>query len=197
VLLRNEGIDTDGIPHFANVAMAVGTDDIKDGRGVALGDFDNDGDLDIVMNTNPGDCGHASSLPVLLRNDLGQNRNWLVVELVGSRSNREAIGAEVNIRSAGRAGGEPFRAMRHVTAGSGYASQNSHRLHFGLGDDHPVVTTLTVRWPGGDKEQMFENIPANRWVRIREGVGLETFDPRNSSNAQNRLTSRTQSRGNP
>ena len=178
------------MPRFANVAMAVGADDIKDGRGLAYGDFDNDGDLDIVMNTNPGDCGHVTAPPVLLRNDLGQSRNWLAVELVGSRSNREAIGAEVHVRCAGRASGEPFRAMRHVTAGSGYASQNGHRLHFGLGDGHPSVTTLTVRWPGGGKEQTFENIPANRWVRIREGGGLETFNPRNPSSYQNRLTSR-------
>ena len=197
MLLRNEGIGPDGIPRFANVAMAVGADDIKDGRGVAYGDFDNDGDLDIVMTTNPGDCGHLSSPPVLLRNDLGQRRNWLAVELVGTQCNREAIGAEVAIRCAGDSSVKPFRAMRHVAAGSGYASQNSHRLQFGLGDDHPVVTTLTVRWPGGGKEQTFENIPANRWVRIREEGGLEFFDPRSPSNPRANLTSRQSSGGKP
>jgi hypothetical protein len=197
VLLRGEGIGADGIPHFANVAMAVGADDIKDGRGMAYGDFDNDGDLDIVMNTNPGDCGHVSVPPVVLRNELGQRRNWLAVELVGTRCNCEAIGAEVQIRCAARPGVKPFQAMRHVTAGSGYASQCDHRLQFGLGDEHAVVTTLTVRWPGSRAEQTFENIPANRWVRIREGGGAEFFDPRGSSLEQARLSAAARPRGKP
>jgi hypothetical protein len=197
VLLRNEGVGPDGIPRFANVAMAVGADDIKDGRGMAYGDFDNDGDLDIVMNTNPGDCGHVSAPPVLLRNELGQSRNWLAVELAGTRCNREAIGAEVHIRCAGSPEAQPLRAMRHVTVGSGYASQNGHRLQFGLGDDHPMVTSLMVRWPGGGQEQTFENIPANRWVRIREGGGLEFVDPRGSSFHQAKLSTATPPRVEP
>jgi hypothetical protein len=195
VLLRNEGIGPDGILRFANVAMAVGADDIKDGRGVACGDFDNDGDLDIVMNTNPGDSGHTSAPPVLLRNDVGQRRNWLAVELVGTQCSREAIGAEVHIRCAGSPGTEPFRAMRHVAVGSGYASQNSGRLHFGLGDDHPVVSSLTVRWPGGRSEQTFENVQANRWVKIQEGGGIEAFDPRHPAPSDAKRNSTAPSRG--
>jgi hypothetical protein len=168
--------------------MATGADSLTDGRGMAYGDFDNDGDLDIVMNTNPGDCGKASVPPVLYRNDLAQGRNWLAVELVGTRCNREAVGSEVHVRCAGGARGTPYRAMRHATIGSGYASQNSHRLQFGLGQDHSIVGALTVRWPGGG-EQTIENIRANQWIRITQGGDVVAFDPREPSASPDKLSS--------
>jgi enediyne biosynthesis protein E4 len=197
VLLRNEGFDSNGVPRFANVAMAVGADDIRDGRGAAFGDIDNDGDLDIVMNTNPGDHGIEKVPPMLLRNDIGNNRNWLAVELIGSRSNRDAIGAEVSIHCEGLGSAKPFHAMRHVTVGSGYASQNDHRIQFGLGEAHRRVTSLSVRWPGSTSWETFENIPANRWARIREGVGLELFDPRFPAGSGRNVTSTAALRKNP
>lgn len=149
--------------------MAMGADDIKDARGMAVADFDNDGDLDIVVNTNPGDVGKPSVPPVLLRNDLGQNRNWLCVELKGTISNHDAVGAEVIIAGR-RSDGSKITLMRHVTAGGGYASQNSDRLYFGLGD--VSIESLTVRWPSGRKHN-FAELAAKQLLRISEDGAIE------------------------
>ncbi|HUG70841.1 MAG TPA: CRTAC1 family protein [Pirellulaceae bacterium] len=169
VLFRGEGLDENKNPMFADVGMAVGADDIKDARGMAVADFDNDGDLDIVVNTNPGDVGKPSVPPVLLRNDLGQNRNWLAVELSGTISNHDAVGAEVVIEGRSSTGSN-VKLMRHVSAGGGYASQNSDRLYFGLGD--VSMQSLAVRWPSG-KKHTFTELKANQLLRISEDGEIE------------------------
>lgn len=171
VLLRNEGKDANGTLQFTDIAMALGADDIKDVRGMAIADFDNDGALDIVMNSNPGDSGDATrARPTLLRNNIGAKRNWLAVELVGTQSNRDAAGAMVTIEAGGT------KQLRLVAAGSGFASQNTERLYFGL-DDRTRVDVLTVRWPSG-RIETFKSIgdqfiAADRLVRITEGAGIE------------------------
>jgi hypothetical protein len=169
-LFRGEGFDeTSNAPKFADVAMATGADDIKDARGMAVADLDNDGDMDIIVNTNPSDIGKSSIPPVVLRNDLGQNRNWLAVELIGTTSNHDAIGAEVVI--VGRNGaGKEVTLMRQVSAGGGYASQNSQRLYFGLGD--VSVESLAVRWPSGTRHD-FTKLTANQLLRISEDGAIE------------------------
>ncbi len=173
MLLRNEGAGADGVPHFTDVAMATGADDVKDGRGLAIADFDNDGALDVVINNNPGDNGCADVAPTLLRNNVGARRNWLAVELEGARANRDAVGAEVLIEAdPTRCTGQPWLAkqLRHVTAGGSYASQHSFRLYFGLGE-LDRVDRLTVRWPGGG-EEVFSNIRAKQLVRVTQGRGM-------------------------
>jgi hypothetical protein len=153
--------------------MATGCDDIKDGRGLAIADFNNDGALDLVINNNPGDNGCATVSPTLLRNNTGAKRNWLAVELVGTACNRDAIGAEVRAEidqpAPGR--GHLRLQLRLVSAGCGYASQNSFRQYFGL-DDVSTVDRVVVRWPGGG-EEMFTNVRANQLVRITQGQGIE------------------------
>jgi enediyne biosynthesis protein E4 len=171
VLLRNEGKDASGTLQFTDIAMALGADDIKDVRGMAIADFDNDGALDIIMNSNPGDSGDATKArPALLRNNVGSRRNWLAVELTGTQSNRDAAGAMVTIETAGG------KQLRLVSAGSGFASQNSARLYFGL-DDKIGVEALTVRWPSGRVERFEkvgdQRIEARHVIRIQEGGQIE------------------------
>lgn len=147
--------------------MAFGADEVSDSRGMAVADFDNDGDLDIVVNTNIGDCGSKSVPPVLLQNDIGQTRNSLVVQLTGVASNRNAIGAVVRVEVT-REDGSLLHLTRHVHCGSGYASQNDLRLFFGLGDSS-AVSQLQVDWPSGQKQSFTESIKANQLIEIIEG----------------------------
>lgn len=168
-LLRNEGCADDGIPRFTDVAMALGADDGKDARGVALADFDRDGDLDLAINNNPGDSGDRErAAPTLLRNDVGQRRGWIEIDLEGTESNRSAIGAVVTLEAG------DLRQTQVVAAGSSYASQHDRRLSFGL-DDREQADRVTVRWPGGEVET-FADLPARSRVRIVEGRGLEIVE---------------------
>lgn len=176
-LLRNEGCQSPGDGNsggpsggcnlrFSDVAMALGADDLQDARGVAVADFDRDGDLDIALNHNTGDRPKAPQGPaVLLRNDVGAARGWLSVELRGTAGNRGAIGAVLVAEVGGRT------LTRQRSAGSSYASQQSARIHFGLENDSQV-DRLTVRWPSGITET-FDALPARSRVRIVEGEGME------------------------
>lgn len=165
-MLRNEGPDSEGQLSFTDCGRAVGVDVELDARGMASWDFDHDGDLDLVINHNPGDSGNAErARPVLLRNDLENGRPWLQVELVGTRSHRDALGAMVSIESGGK------RQIRHVHAGSAYASQSSSRVHFGLGEAERV-DRLEVRWPDGKTEE-YSDFSSRQLVRITEDGGMQ------------------------
>jgi enediyne biosynthesis protein E4 len=125
-------------------------------RGCAFGDFDNDGDLDVlIVNMNEP--------PSLLRNDLKTGQNWLKIRLEGVKSNRSAIGARVVAHYGTRV------QAQAVLSQSSYYSCNDPRLHFGLGTS--LDATVDVFWPNGLHEQ-YRKIPANQLVTIREGAGL-------------------------
>ena len=131
-------------------------------RGLAAGDIDNDGDIDLLATNN----GQRAEL---LRNDGGNRANALLVRLAGTGGNTEAIGARVRL-TATPSGGLPATQRRDVVAGSSYLSQHDLRLHFGLGDA-ARADTIDVRWPSGAIETI-RNVAANQIVTIRQGQGV-------------------------
>ena len=129
---------------------------VHSSRGCAFGDFDNDGDVDIlIVNQNEA--------PSLLRNDLAGNRHWVKVKLTGTESNRSAIGARVTVHYGGK------MQAQEVMGQSSYLSVNDSRLHFGLGTVSSV--DIDVRWPTG-KTETFAKVEADRLIYITEGAGI-------------------------
>ncbi len=134
----------------------------RSSRGAAFGDFDDDGDMDVlVMNM----AAPAS----LLRNDLAAGRNWIRLSLHGTKSNRAAIGATVTIEAG------DVRQTRAVMSQSSYVSHNDLRAHFGLGDSRDVAK-IVVRWPSGDEEE-FPGVSHGRDWLLTEGSGEATALP--------------------
>jgi len=119
-----------------------------------VADFWNRGVLDIAVSS-------SSRTHALLKN-IGEPRHWLDVELVGTLSNRDAVGARLSAVVAGK------RQTREVVLGDGYGSQNTLRQHFGL-NDATVVDDLMVKWPKTGATQTFHNVPVDRIVQITEG----------------------------
>ena len=153
VLFRNLGNGK-----FEDLVEAAGPaiGEAHSSRGVAFGDFDNDGDVDIlIMNVNEP--------PSLLRNDVSGGGHWLKVKLLGVKSNRSAIGATVIATYGGRS------QMQAVTAQSSYLSVHDSRLHFGLGAASSA--DLEIRWPNGERE-LLKAVPADRLISVREGEGV-------------------------
>ncbi|MDE2698745.1 MAG: CRTAC1 family protein, partial [Gemmatimonadota bacterium] len=153
LLFHNNGDGT-----FADTSLKSGDGMrlVKASRGTAFGDYDNDGDVDLfVLNSN--------ERADLLRNDGGNQNNYLTVRTVGTVSNRDGIGAKVRVVS-GR-----LRQVKEVRSGSSYLSQNDLRVHFGLGS-RSTVDTLMIRWPSGTV-QVLKNIPVNQVWTVTEQTG--------------------------
>ncbi len=149
VLLRNDG---DG-KRFTDIAHVTGIDLNTDGRGVAYLDYDQDGALDVLV------VNHRQQA-VLLHNNYGRNNHWLAVELQGTRSNRQGVGARITYRAGG------VKRIREVRAGGGFLSSSSVPPLLGLGKASKV-DELTVRWPSGTVQTLKE-IPANQKIRVVE-----------------------------
>src|SRR6266581_1116479 len=138
--------------------MGPGINERFSSRGAAFGDYDNDGDIDaLVLNMNDP--------PSLLRNDGGNQQNWIKIKLIGTKCNRTAIGARVRVVTGKRA------QIDEVHSGSSVMSQSDLRLHFGLGKSQ-MVDLIEVKWPTTQKVEQFKQVKANQILTIREGSGI-------------------------
>lgn len=141
--------------NFIDVSARCGKDfqDKFVGRGSAIGDFDNDGALDaLILNLN--------DRPRLLRNDGGSKNNWLMIDVKGTKSNRDAIGTRIRVTNG------DITQTRDVISSSGYLSQSDHRVHFGLGKNEKAEKVV-IRWPNGETRTVTD-VPANQILHITE-----------------------------
>jgi hypothetical protein len=162
-LQRNQIFYNEGKGRFRHVAptAANGLQIQKSSRGAAFGDYDNDGDIDILVV-------NIDDRPTLLRNDT-TGGHWLTLKLTGTKSNRDAIGALVTIEAGGA------RQVAEVRSGGSYISHNDMRVHFGLGSAN-TVDRLTIRWPNGLTETATK-LAADRFYTAREGSGVQPLTP--------------------
>ncbi|MCK4699276.1 MAG: CRTAC1 family protein, partial [Bacteroidales bacterium] len=123
------------------------------GRGTCIGDYDNDGDMDVLIVNLNDSCR-------FLRNNQGNQNNWLILRLIGTSSNRDGIGARIKISS----GGSEQIAQKKST--TGYISCNDPRIHFGIAGNE-MVEKIEIKWPSGSV-QVLENISANQILDITE-----------------------------
>lgn len=154
LMFRNTGSGA-----FENVSDQLGPDFLlpRVSRGAAIGDFDNDGDLDILVNNN----GQA---PQLLRNDGGNSNHWLQLLLIGTRSNRDGVGARVKVIAG------DLVLYDERKGGMSYQSAQDPRLHFGLGQ-RSTIDQIEIKWPSGEVTKL-TNLKADQILAIDEGRGL-------------------------
>ena len=126
----------------------------KVSRGLAVGDIDNDGDLDVLIN-------NSNQTADLYRNEQRNGNHWLIIKTQGTKSNRDGVGARLRLTAGG------FTQVREVKAGSSYQSQNDLRVHFGLGKTSHV-DRLELRWPSG-RVEILTNLKADQILMVAKG----------------------------
>ncbi len=139
-------------------------------RGAAFGDYDNDGDIDVVVNT-------VNGYPQLLRCDSKLDNNWIKVKTIGVKSNRTGIGARLKCVSHPPDEPKPHQQIDEVRSGGSYISQNDLRVHFGLGKAEKAEL-IEIRWPSGQVDSL-KDVKANQLIVVEEGKGIvrtQTFE---------------------
>ncbi len=152
-LYRNEGGRT-----FSDQTDAAGVRNGGWGWGASFFDYDNDGDLDLFVVNNAGQ-------PLLYRNDLDSTASWLAVDLVGTLSNRNGIGAKIFVDLDLTVTGDEL--VREIDGGSNFLGQSAFTAHFGLGELDSPIDLIEIRWPGGNVQQLY-NVAANQRLTVRE-----------------------------
>ena len=149
-------LSNDGLGVFRSVSEIAGPvfRERHLGRGLAVGDYDNDGGVDVVFT-------RLNDTPILLHNNVGHEKAWIGIELEGTKSNRDAIGAKLVLSSPRR------RLVRWITGGASYLSSHDRRVVFGLGDVPARAVRLEIRWPNG-KEQTVTGLKLNQYQKIVE-----------------------------
>jgi enediyne biosynthesis protein E4 len=151
-MFRNLGGQT-----FKEISAQAGVDNDKDGRGIAMADFDNDGRLDLYQV-------NADQVALFYRNVTEGAGNWVQFQLTGTKSNRDAIGARITLTAGG------LKQIQEINGGNGYAGQSTKRAHFGIGKAN-TIESVEIRWPSG-LVQKVSGVSVNKLNRITEGKGL-------------------------
>jgi enediyne biosynthesis protein E4 len=142
---------------FKEISGEAGVDNDKDGRGIGMADFDNDGKLDLYQT-------NADQDSIYYRNTSEGVGSWVQFRLTGTKSNRDAIGARIKITAGG------LTQIREIDGGNGYAGQSTKRAHFGLGAAKKI-DAVEIRWPSGEWEKIAPP-PINALAKVTEGKGL-------------------------